>query len=303
MIKKLLKQGVSEDLLKEVTSFLEFYKIKDEFKNRIPQPHFHYIGREVWEMAITAILDGSHLLLSGPKATGKNVLCDNLSLLFGRPQWNVSFHVNVDSSILIGSDTFKDGEVVFRPGPILLAAEAGGFGILDEINMAKNDSVAVIHSALDYRRILDIPGYDRIPLHEATRFIGTMNYGYAGTRELNEALLSRFLIIDMPPISKENLKHILAKEFPLSEKGLYLFSQLFIDFQQKSLNSEISSKPIDLRGLLSAIGAIYKGLDIYLALDMGLVNKSFDNFEKEILKDIIKSLFSKDIKNNELFKG
>lgn len=303
MIKKLLKQGVSEDLLKEVTSFLEFYKIKDEFKNRIPQPHFHYIGREVWEMAITAILDGSHLLLSGPKATGKNVLCDNLSLLFGRPQWNVSFHVNVDSSILIGSDTFKDGEVVFRPGPILLAAEAGGFGILDEINMAKNDSVAVIHSALDYRRILDIPGYDRIPLHEATRFIGTMNYGYAGTRELNEALLSRFLIIDMPPISEENLKHILAKEFPLSEKGLYLFSQLFIDFQQKSLNSEISSKPIDLRGLLSAIGAIYKGLDIYLALDMGLVNKSFDNFEKEILKDIIKSLFSKDIKNNELFKG
>ena len=25
-----------------------------------------------------------------------------------------------------------------------------------------------------------------------------MNYGYAGTRELNEALVSRFLVIDMP---------------------------------------------------------------------------------------------------------
>ncbi len=26
-----------------------------------------------------------------------------------------------------------------------------------------------------------------------------MNYGYAGTKELNEALVSRFLVIDMPP--------------------------------------------------------------------------------------------------------
>ena len=64
--------------------------------------------------------------------------------------------------------------------------------------MAKNDAVSVLHAALDYRRCIDVPGYDRIDMHEAARFIATMNYGYAGTKELNEALVSRFLVIDMP---------------------------------------------------------------------------------------------------------
>ena len=51
-----------------------------------------------------------------------------------------------------------------RRGPVALAAQYGGFCILDEINMAKNDAVAVLHSALDYRRLIDVPGYECIPI-------------------------------------------------------------------------------------------------------------------------------------------
>ncbi|MEG2234522.1 MAG: AAA family ATPase, partial [Oscillospiraceae bacterium] len=76
-----------------------------------------------------AILQGANLLLCGPKATGKNVLAENLAYIFGRPVYNVSFHVNTDSSSLIGSDTFSDNRVTFRKGSISLCAEYGGFGI------------------------------------------------------------------------------------------------------------------------------------------------------------------------------
>ena len=41
-----------------------------------------------------------------------------------------------------------------------------------------------------------------------------MNYGYAGTRELNEALVSRFVVVDMPVISDENLQKLLRRSFP-----------------------------------------------------------------------------------------
>lgn len=51
------------------------------------------------EKAICALLAQKNLLLCGPKATGKNVLAENLAYLFGRPYWNVSFHVNVDVPI------------------------------------------------------------------------------------------------------------------------------------------------------------------------------------------------------------
>ena len=177
-------------------------------------PEIPFFGKEILEMAIAALLQGENLLLTGEKATGKNVLAETLAYIFGRPTYNVSFHVNTGSAELIGTDTFQNQEVTLRKGSIYRCAEEGGFGILDEINMAKNDAVSVLHAALDYRRIIDVPGYDKIPLHPAARMIGTMNYGYAGTRELNEALVSRFLVIDMPPLTEETLFYLMQSKFP-----------------------------------------------------------------------------------------
>lgn len=89
---------------------------------------------------------------AGPKATGKNVLAENLAALFGRPVWDISMHINVDAASLIGTDTLKGGEVCFREGPVCQCARLGGFGILDEVNMAKNEALAVLHATLDFRR-------------------------------------------------------------------------------------------------------------------------------------------------------
>ena len=69
-----------------------------------------------------------------------------------------------------------------------------------------------LHAVLDFRRAIDVPGYDRIPLAEETRFIATMNYGYAGTRELNEALTSRFAVVQMPTITPQDV--MLHERFP-----------------------------------------------------------------------------------------
>ena len=96
---------------------------------------------------MAAVLEQENLLLAGPKATGKNVLAENLAYIFGRPVYNVSFHVNTNSGDLIGTDTFVDNQVKLRKGSIYQCAEEGGFGILDEINMAKNDAVSVLRHA------------------------------------------------------------------------------------------------------------------------------------------------------------
>ena len=78
------------------------------------------------------------------------------------------------------------------------------------------------------------PGYDRIPLAEETRFIATMNYGYAGTRELNEALTSRFAVVQMPTITQDNLEKLLRAQFPdLTAKYVHQFALLFLDLQKK----------------------------------------------------------------------
>ena len=287
-LKFLEEQGVSSSLINKIVKFREVYPVSDEVKNRIIKPAIPFYGKDILEMAIAGILQGQNLLLTGPKATGKNILAENLAYIFNRPSYNISFHVNTNSGDLIGTDTFEDNEVKLRKGSIYRCAEYGGFGILDEINMAKNDAVSVLHATLDYRRSIDVPGYDKIDLHPAARFIGTMNYGYAGTKELNEALVSRFLVIDMSAQTEETLGFIFHQMFPNArESAVEQFVGLFLDLQLKALNSEISTKALDLRGLLAAMKIVDVGLSPAKAVRMGVVNKTFDVFEKEIVEDVV----------------
>ena len=213
------EQGVAEGLIQAAADYRKEYGVSEEAKHRLMKPSLPFYGKETLEMGMAAILEGENLLLAGPKATGKNVLAENLAYIFGRPVYNVSFHVNTNSGDLIGTDTFEDNQVKLRKGSIYQCAQEGGFGILDEINMAKNDAVSVLHATLDYRRSIDVPGYDKIDLHPAARFIGTMNYGYAGTKELNEALVSRFLVIDMPAQNEETLGFIFQQDVPGCKEG------------------------------------------------------------------------------------
>ena len=298
----LRSQGVSEALIADVERFSSQYPVEDSVKNRLAEPPIPFYGREVLEMAAAALLQGENLLLTGAKATGKNVLAENLAFIFGRPVYNVSFHVNTSSAELIGTDTFRNNEVELRKGSIYQCAQYGGFGILDEINMAKNDAVSVLHATLDYRRSIDVPGYDKIDLHPAARFIGTMNYGYAGTKELNEALVSRFLVIDMPPQNEETLGYILDQIFPdMKRRAKEQWMGIFLDLQIKAENAEISTKALDLRGLIAAARTVRQGLSPALALQMGIVNKCFDMFEKEIVRDVVATRIPEDWTREDVF--
>ena len=299
----LRQEGINGDLLKRAADFRREFPLTEADASRVPKPRFLYYGKDVWEKALTAILSGENILLCGTKATGKNVLAENLSALLCRPEWDISFYLNTDAATLIGTDTFRDGKVTFRRGPIYQCAEHGGFGILDEINMAKNESLAVLHATLDFRRIIDVPGYERITLSPCTRFIATMNYGYAGTRELNEALASRFVVINMPVISKENLTRLLLSQYP-ELKGTYAeqFASLFQDLRQKCESSEISSKALDLRGLMAAVTLTRNGLNVGQALEISMVNKCFDEFERQLVSDLIASRIDGSLTGSELFQ-
>ena len=296
------EEGVDKALLDGVKAFRAKYPTEAENAARVPAPEYLYYGKKTWELALAAILAGKNLLLAGPKATGKNVLSENLGALFGRPVWNVSFHINTDASYLVGTDTYDGSKVSFRPGPIWLCAEKGGFGILDEINMAKNEALAVLHAALDFRRSLDVPGYEKIDLRPETRFIATMNYGYAGTRDLNEALTSRFAVLDMPVIAGEDLSKLIARRYPsIDGKICSQLVRLYEELEKKAESAEISDSALDLRGLLDAVALMEQGLTSGDALDMCVVNKSFDAYERSLIRDVIAARLPSDLTRDVVF--
>ena len=296
------EEGINPTLVEAVKAFRESHGVEEEDVGRIPVPEYFYYGKKVWEQALAALLAGKNLLLAGPKATGKNVLAENLATAFGRPMWNVSFHVNADAGYLIGTDTYDGHAVVFRPGPIWLCAKRGGFGVLDEINMARNEALAVLHAALDFRRSIDVPGYEKISLDPASRFIATLNYGYAGTRDLNEALLSRFVVLNMPSISGENLFALIKRRYPdIEEKICRQFVYLYQELEKKAESAEISDTALDIRGLLDALALIWQGVCAGDALEMCITNKTFNPYERELIQDVISARIPKDLSAKDVF--
>ena len=282
-----------EDLKLRLEQFKGQFPVEASARDRVARPPVEFIGEEILELAVSALLQGENILLCGGKATGKNILADNLAWLFGRPVYNVSFHVNTDSSTLIGTDTFSGGEVRLRQGPVAQAARYGGFCVLDEINMAKNDAVAVMHSVLDYRRLIDVPGYECIPLHPAARFIATMNYGYAGTRELNEALVSRFAVIRMPTLAAVQLRRLLESVVPNgAAERIEGCVGLFLDLNEKAVNGEISTHPVDLRGMISALRLMTDGMRPKDAIAVSVTNKCFDEYEYQLVQDVVMTRFA-----------
>lgn len=275
-----------------IQAFIENNPVPEAYKSRIPDPRFRYHGEAILRAATAAILSGKNLLLVGEKSTGKNVLAENLAKRFQRPLWNVSLHMSIDAAALMGDDSLRDGNVFFREGPITVASKVGGFAVLDEINMAKNEALAVLHSTLDYRRIIDMPGYDLIKIHPATRFIATMNEGYEGTRDLNEALLSRFVVLKMPAMAESDLKQLIEETYPnLKPAFLRDLARLVADMDKKAAANEIARHAVDIRGLFDALDLVKEGLELNDALAMTLSNKLFDPFEEALLTDLFKARF------------
>ena len=119
-------------------------------------------------------------------------------------------------------------------------------------------------------------------MHPATRFLATMNYGYAGTRELNEALVSRFTVIRMPTLEEGQLHRLLTQAVPeVGEKELGQAIGLFLDLNEKAVNGEISTHPVDLRGMISALRLMTHGMEPKQAIAMGITNKCFDEYEHQ----------------------
>lgn len=282
------EQGVKPSLIDQMNAYRVEHNVDEAVNNRQPilKQDMLYRGDKVLNQAIAALLKGHNILLEGEKATGKNVLAMNLAWFFGRPMWDISCHSHIDAPSLIGSDTLKNGNVVFKPGAIHEVGTYGGFGVIDEINMARSEAVAVLHSVLDSRRVIDVSGYEKTELHECTRFIGTMNYGYVGTKELNEALVSRFDVIHVPALEVKELTELLHASFKhIAKSTIGLFVKIFNDLRIKAKNGEISTRSVDLRGIKNAIELCDIGLKPFDALESCIINKAFEEYERNVVRD------------------
>lgn len=294
LVEYLRAQGITNELLMTLVEYRNTNKATDKELGipaphpRLTLPHTMYDGSSILRTALSALLAGKHLLLVGDKGSGKNVLAETLALILARPLYEAPGHVYADAGALLGEKTLDAGSVRFESGPVTQGMEQGGIVVLDEVNMMRPECLAVLHSVTDKRNRVDVAGYKLVKAHPAFRVIGTMNIGYAGTQELNEAMVDRFVVLHVPAMTDKELhKFILSKYDGVDNDVASYIVASYMDIRAKAVHGEITTKTVTIRGLLDALDLVKMGMELHQALRVCIVNKSMEEHEQKVVQDII----------------
>src|SRR5699024_1553298 len=246
--------------------------------------------------AITALGMGKNILLKGPTGSGKTKLGETLSYLFRQPLFSVNCSVDLDAESLLGFKTLayegNKQKIEFVPGPVTEAMHYGTFLYIDEINMAKPETLPLLNGVLDYRRRVTNPfTNDIITAKEGFNVIAAINEGYVGTVPLNEALKNRFIVIDVPYLEGDQLKGLIQDATQLKDPSMIdLFVKLSSDLINAVAQGKLAEDAASIRALLDACD-LSTVIPPERAIRRAITDKLEEEREKALVKNMAGTLF------------
>ncbi|WP_050615274.1 ATP-binding protein [Bacillus testis] len=272
-------------------------KKKKQHTKTIPEEKVYMAPDQAMiEDAAVALAQGKNILLKGPTGSGKTTFAETLSGLFQNPMHMINCSVDLDAESLLGFKTLQynsnhEQEIVFVPGPVVQAMEKGEFLYIDEINMAKPETLPILNSVLDYRKSLTNPfTSETVKAKEGFGVIAAVNEGYIGTTPLNEALKNRFIVIDVPYIEGETLRNVLKEQSLISDsEHIEFFIALSKDLIQATRQGTLSEEAASVRALLDAAD-LSVAIPLKRAVQRAIIDKLDEDREKEFLDNIVEML-------------
>ncbi|MGJ9458320.1 ATP-binding protein [Oceanobacillus sp. CF4.6] len=272
-------------------------KNDDNFQELIRQDGYVPPDMDLLIDAISALHMGKNVLLKGPTGAGKTKFAETLSSLFHQPMFSVNCSVDLDAESLLGFKTLayqNEKQVIeFVPGPVINAMNYGEFLYIDEINMAKPETLPLINGVLDYRRTITNPFTNEIiTAKDGFGVIAAINEGYIGTVPLNEALKNRFIVIDVPYIEGEQLKKLIQTNTSLADEVTTdLFVKLSKDLITAVHQGKLSEDAASIRALLDACD-LSGIIPPKRAILRSIVDKLDEEREREFVLNLTDTLFA-----------
>src|SRR5690606_27558495 len=95
-------------------------------------------------------------------------------------------------------------------------------------------------------------------------------------------------------LGEEQLLAMLKAKVPgADEDFLEQYVKVFVDLQRKAHDAEISSRAVDLRGIIAALKLTKRGAKPQEAMRWAVVNKVFDEYERQKVADIVHTRISR----------
>ena len=174
---------------------------------------------------------GFPLLIEGETGVGKSAAVMEAARRLHRPLIRFNLSSSVTCGDIIGRVSLSSAEqtsslLSYQKGPFTVAFENGLWLLLDELNLAADDILQVIESALDTGMLsIDAPSdcscSHLLKRHEHFRLFATQNPhtgSFKGTRAaLSAAFVSRFQTVCFQPPNTDELEDIVSEQLKLAD--------------------------------------------------------------------------------------
>ncbi|MBX4188192.1 MAG: AAA family ATPase [Candidatus Doudnabacteria bacterium] len=307
------KEKKEDELFKNKAAKQEWFKIS----RRVSLPvnshtvDSHFIPKKinfednikVVEQVAVAASWGMPVLLVGETGTGKTSLVRHLCSETKNGFVRVNHNGGTTVEDIVGRWVVRavDGQQVTEwvDGILVEAMKKGYWFLADEINAASADINFVYHSLLDDdgRVLLVEKGNEVVIPNSNFRFFGAMNppTEYAGTKELNKALMSRFMVVNVdfpaPKIEEKILVDRTGIPSDVAEKMVTIAGAIRIMHGKGEVRFVLSTRELLM---WATMFKVYKRF--MLSAEMSVLNKvGTDDFE--VIRDMMNLQFSTIDKN------
>ena len=176
-------------------------------------PHFIWTA-DILQHLILSQDTGENVWFGGPKGTGKSETARQFAAVTGRAFKRINFHKYTSAEDYIGAVGLENGQTVFKRGDFLSAfTHPSTVILLDEVTNADPGELAPLNGFLEPNSAVSFGGsvQTRAPGVLVFAADNTLGNGddsgrYAGTRQMNSALVDRFSRVvqfDYLPIDSE----------------------------------------------------------------------------------------------------
>lgn len=240
------------------------------------------------KMMLSAMKLGIPTLLIGETGTGKTSLA---RLLATSTLKKKVVRVNLDGGAtpdeLIGRYQLKGTETIFELGIVPNAMKDGAILILDELNAALPDTLFALHPLLeDPSRILITETGEDIRPAEGFCVVATMNpsHEYAGTKQLNAALYSRFgVVLRFDTLRGDKMMRALQLHAPSAPVDSVAKIALIMETVERLRHEDKVNTRITIREGIAALTLSMDGLSLDEAIEASIVGKLEDYERKEVV--------------------